>query len=183
MFYEDRNKKAIESLNPIFKEIMYWILDDAKDLEFLITEGYRSIERSDELYRDPTVRANKGGFSLHNYKLAVDIVPVDENGNIDYTDIATYKKLAKIAKRYNVEWGGDWRNPDKPHFQYTQGHDIQYFRNGGKLSYNEMPVKTWVPTFFTAQARIVRLRRAIARSEGNTRKRLENRLRRLLNRL
>ena len=57
--------------------------------------------------------------SLHIRGRAMDIVPLDKNGKANYNDIESYKKLAEIAGRHGIEWGGNWPSEkrDGPHFQ------------------------------------------------------------------
>lgn len=79
----------------------------------------------------------KGGQSIHNYGLALDIVLIkdkDGNGtfetatwedNIDFDKDgkADWMEVVEILKRNNWVWGGDWTSfKDKPHFEKTFGH-------------------------------------------------------------
>jgi len=82
----------------------------------------------------------KGGWSYHNYGLAVDIVLLkDTNGdgtfetaswetNVDFDGDgkADWAEVVSIFKAYGWEWGGDWTAfSDKPHFQKTLGFSIR----------------------------------------------------------
>lgn len=90
-----------------------------------VTHGYRTRAEQDALYAQgrtapgKKVTNAKGGQSYHNYGLAIDVVPMKDNKpQWDYD----YSKLAAIAKRYNIAWGGDFKSlPDKPHFEITFG--------------------------------------------------------------
>jgi peptidoglycan L-alanyl-D-glutamate endopeptidase CwlK len=78
----------------------------------------------------------KGGQSLHNYGLALDIALIkDTNGDgtyetsswedtvdFDKDGTADWMEIVKIFKRSGWEWGGDWKFKDRPHFQKTFGH-------------------------------------------------------------
>lgn len=143
MHYDARNRKELERLHPKVARKLNKILQKAEqsDLEILITDGYRTNAEQNKLYAQGRTRSGKivtnakGGQSLHNYGLAVDIVPVLSNGQIDYSDYDTYKLFASLAKEEGFAWGGDWKKfKDVPHFEYTEGHDWQYFAKGGKLS-------------------------------------------------
>ena len=74
----------------------------------------------------------KGGQSLHNYGMALDIVLLDGvtaswntikdydgDGDSDWMEIVT------IFKNAGWEWGGDWQFKDAPHFQKTFGYTWQ----------------------------------------------------------
>lgn len=82
----------------------------------------------------------KGGQSIHNYGLALDIVllkDTDGNGtfesaswetNIDFDKDgkADWMEVVNILKANGWEWGGDWKNfKDKPHFQKDFGYTWQ----------------------------------------------------------
>ena len=79
----------------------------------------------------------KGGQSIHNYGLALDIVLIkdkDGNGsfesaswedNIDFDKDgkADWMEVVNILKANGWQWGGDWKSfKDKPHFEKTFGH-------------------------------------------------------------
>jgi len=81
----------------------------------------------------------KGGYSYHNYGLAVDIVLLkDKDGNGSFetasweTDIDfdgdglnDWFECVQIFKSCGWEWGGDWKFSDKPHFQKTFGLSVR----------------------------------------------------------
>jgi peptidoglycan L-alanyl-D-glutamate endopeptidase CwlK len=72
----------------------------------------------------------KGGQSLHNYGLALDIVLIVDNKSASWNQVLDYDKdgkpdwmeAVKIFKSNGWEWGGDWKFKDSPHFQKTFGH-------------------------------------------------------------
>lgn len=80
----------------------------------------------------------KGGQSLHNYGLAVDIVLLkDKNGDGTFetasweTDVdfdgdgqSDWMEVVAIFKRYGWEAGIDWKFRDAPHFQKTFGYSV-----------------------------------------------------------
>lgn len=72
----------------------------------------------------------KGGQSLHQYGLAVDIVLIDNKKaswnvykDFDGDGKADWMEVVDIFKLHGWEWGGDFRSfKDKPHFQKTFGY-------------------------------------------------------------
>ncbi len=66
--------------------------------------------------RDEKVTNARGGFSNHNYGLAVDLCPF-KNNQPDWNDSRGFQTIGREAKALGLEWGGDWRFLDVPHVQ------------------------------------------------------------------
>jgi peptidoglycan L-alanyl-D-glutamate endopeptidase CwlK len=102
-----------------------------------ITCTYRSNEEQDVLYNQPgdgkdnngngiiddaseKVTQAKAGQSPHNYNpsFAFDIAFVNIKQKLDWS-ADNFKRFADIIKRIQplVEWGGDWKFKDAPHFE------------------------------------------------------------------
>ena len=71
----------------------------------------------------------KGGQSIHNYGLALDIVLIVNNGaswdlvkDYDKDGKSDWMEVVNIFKKYGYTWGGDWKFKDAPHFEKT-GYD------------------------------------------------------------
>lgn len=97
----------------------------------IITEGFRTVEYQDKLYAQGrttqgkivTNAKGKDYQSQHQWGIAFDIAINDTK--LLY-DVATLKKVAKIAKAKGVglAWGGDWVSPvDMPHFYLKKWGD------------------------------------------------------------
>jgi peptidoglycan L-alanyl-D-glutamate endopeptidase CwlK len=75
----------------------------------------------------------KGGLSMHNYGLAIDIVLIidgktaswDVKGDFDGDGKSDWMEVVTIFKQYGWEWGGDWKFYDAPHFQKTFGYSVR----------------------------------------------------------
>jgi peptidoglycan L-alanyl-D-glutamate endopeptidase CwlK len=75
----------------------------------------------------------KGGLSMHNYGLAVDIVLIldgktaswDVKGDFDGDGKSDWMEVVTIFKQHGWEWGGDWKFYDAPHFQKTFGKSVR----------------------------------------------------------
>jgi LAS superfamily LD-carboxypeptidase LdcB len=74
--------------------------------------------------KDGSIVTNaKGGSSVHNYGLAIDIIILDSTAPNGFTYDFDWDAVHKIAVSYGIEWGGTWTSfPDKPHFQQTFGY-------------------------------------------------------------
>lgn len=89
------------------------------DVEFIVTEGLRTLERQKELYAKG---ASQTMNSKHLTGHAVDLTAVI--GNEVRWDWPLYAKLAGAMKQaaadlgIKITWGGDWRSfADGPHFE------------------------------------------------------------------
>lgn len=118
----------------------------AQGINVMVVSGYRSFAEQNALYAQGRTKPGgivtnaKGGQSLHNYGLAVDVVPLDANGQPNWNvPNSTWQKIGAAGKKQGLEWGGDWKSfVDRPHFQMTAGRSIssllsQYNSNGGNL--------------------------------------------------
>ena len=121
--------ERIEQLHPVCKGLFISLIDEAEStlgITLRATQVYRSIDEQNALYAQGRTTAGKivtnarGGDSYHNYRLAVDFAQLLPNGTINWN--FDYSKMAPIAKKYGIEWGGEFLTiVDKPHFQRTMG--------------------------------------------------------------
>jgi len=89
----------------------------------------------------------KGGLSMHNYGLAIDIVLIkdgkeavwDVKGDFDDDGKSDWMEVVNIFKQYGWEWGGDWKFYDAPHFQKAFGKSVRELlalKNANKVDSN-----------------------------------------------
>lgn len=115
-------------------------------ITIMAVSGLRTFAEQDALYAQGRTKPGsivtnaRGGQSLHNYGLAVDVVPVNGNGQPNWNaSEATWQKIGAAGKKQGMEWGGDWKSfKDRPHFQMTAGKSVstllsEYRANGGNL--------------------------------------------------
>lgn len=122
-------------LLPVVKRKVDLVLEEMELLGYpmRIVEGYRSIERQNKLYSQGRstngliVTNAKGGESLHNYGVAVDLVFKKEGYN---ATIRQWETFGVIAEKHGFEWGGRWKNfIDKPHIEMKLGYSLKDFQN------------------------------------------------------
>jgi hypothetical protein len=96
----------------------------ALDIPIQITQGLRSWSAQDALYAQgrskpgPIVTDVPGGYSLHCFGLAVDVVPEDiDPGQPDWdTSHPAWQKIISLAPTVKLASGSAWRTfPDWPH--------------------------------------------------------------------
>lgn len=88
-----------------------------------VVQGLRTYAEQDKLYAQGRTKPGgkvtnaRGGFSNHNFGLAVDLCPFN-NGKPDWNDDAGFNAIGHAARVVGLEWGGDWKKlVDKPHCQ------------------------------------------------------------------
>lgn len=88
-----------------------------------VVQGMRTIEEQHRLYAQgrtipgPIVTRARGGYSNHNYGLAVDLCPfVNGRPAWDFRD--GFIAIGKAAEVVGLAWGGDWvKFIDLPHVE------------------------------------------------------------------
>lgn len=117
--------KRLSKVHPLLAEKVRGLAETLRGagIEIEVVQGLRTFAEQNELYRQgrskpgPIVTRAKGGQSMHNYGIAVDVAPV-KNGKIDWNDIDSFNLIGFAAKQRDLEWGGDWKKfIDKPHVQ------------------------------------------------------------------
>lgn len=118
-----------------------------KGITILITDGFRSTEEQDALYRKgrseegSVVTQVKGGGSYHNYGLAVDFALINKQGkaiwDLEYdgngNGASDWMEVVDIAKGLGFTWGGDWEGfRDYPHLQMDFGLSIHELKRGAR---------------------------------------------------
>lgn len=89
-----------------------------------ISECLRTREEQDALYAKGrmapgNIVTNARGdtfSSMHQWGIAFDFYRNDGSGAYNDSD-GFFAKVGEIGKSLGLEWGGDWKTPDKPHFQ------------------------------------------------------------------
>ena len=116
--------RDINELLPVAQKACRLFLAECEKegLDVLITETYRSQQRQDELYAQgrskPGKKVTWTKNSRHTSRLAWDICK-NKKGE-EYSDSAFFASCGAIAKRLGITWGGDWKTPDRPHFEVTK---------------------------------------------------------------
>ena len=111
----------------------------AAGIDLLVTSTYRDNESQDALYAQGRTKPGKivtkakAGQSFHNYKCAVDVVPLI-NGKPVWDDTMLWSQIGGLGKQIGLEWAGDWKGfQEYPHFQYSGGKTIKQLQAGEKI--------------------------------------------------
>lgn len=107
-----------------------------RGIDVIFTATFRDAESQDALYAQGRTAPGKivtqvrGGYSFHNFAVAVDFVPV-VGGKAVWDDDELWERCGAIAEECGLEWGGNWEHfKDRPHLQDTGGYTIEQYRAG-----------------------------------------------------
>jgi len=136
------NSRSLDDLLPPVKERVEKFLNAAKDagIDLLITSTYRDNASQNVLYAQgrttpgKKVTNAKAGQSWHNYRCAVDVVPVVAGKPRWDVKDEVWQQVGALGKAAGLEWAGDWKKfKEYPHFQYTGGLTLAQLQLGAKI--------------------------------------------------
>ena len=125
----ERSERNLAGVHPLLVKI---VREAAQKCSFTVTEGVRTVQRQQELYAQGRTTAGKivtnvdgvNAKSNHQpkedgYGYAVDIYanPINVDDTVNIAAIAAHIKIAALNNGVKVEWGGDWKMKDYPHFE------------------------------------------------------------------
>ena len=125
-----RSEKVLATLHPQVQPVMRSFLVAAKaiaaksGLEVKAISGLRSYAEQDALYAKgrtapgSIVTKARGGYSNHNFGLAIDIGVFSADGKTYHGSHALYNELGSLGESLGLEWGGRWKFRDEPHYQF-----------------------------------------------------------------
>ena len=117
---------------------------DAEGIDLLVTSTYRDDEAQAALYAQG--RTTKGrivtnarpGESWHNWRCAVDVVPMRYGKPVWSTsgpDAKLWNRIGAIGESCGLEWAGRWTTfREYAHFQYTGGLTIAQLQAGETIA-------------------------------------------------
>jgi len=135
------NSRSLDDLIPQARVRVDKLIEVCKSarIDLLVTSTYRDNESQDALYAQGRTKPGKivtkakAGQSFHNYKCAVDVVPLI-NGKPVWDDTMLWSQIGGLGKQVGLEWAGDWKGfQEYPHFQYTGGKTIKQLQAGEKI--------------------------------------------------
>ena len=137
------NSRKIEDLLPIVQDrVRAFIFKcTTAKIDILITSTYRDNESQSALYAQGRTQPGKivtnakAGESWHNYRCAVDVVPIVNGKPCWDTKHPVWQEVGRLGKEAGLEWAGDWKKfKEFPHFQYTGGKTLAQLRSGERIA-------------------------------------------------
>ena len=137
------NSRSLNDLIPPAKERVERFLSLCKDegIDLLVTSTYRDNESQNALYEQGRTTAGKvvtnakAGDSWHNWRCAVDVVPM-VNGKPNWDGLhPVWDQIGKLGEQAGLEWAGRWRTfKELAHFQYTGGLTLTDLKEGKEIA-------------------------------------------------
>ena len=115
--FGSRSLGRLQGIHPDLRKVMDRAIATT-DIDFTVLEGMRTMSRQRKLVASGASRTLR---SRHLTGHAVDIAPLVD-GKVSW-DWPIYHRLAPTIKKaaqdvgVKIEWGGDWRFKDGPHWQ------------------------------------------------------------------
>ena len=119
------NSKSVGLLKKVHPDLVRVVKRAAQmtDLDFIVTCGARTIEEQREMVRKGASKTMKSRhiIAANGFSHAVDLAAMI-GGKLKwdwplYSRLAKTMKAAAKAEKVPIEWGGDWKFKDGPHFQ------------------------------------------------------------------
>jgi lysozyme family protein/peptidoglycan hydrolase-like protein with peptidoglycan-binding domain len=124
---DSRSEKNIATLLPRVRPFARALIEKAANQGIIIkvTSGTRSFAEQDELFKKHLAGgplAAPPGKSNHNFGLAFDVTIFKgstdpEKAKTPVFESPAYKAVGALGTDLGLEWGGNWKNVDEPHFQ------------------------------------------------------------------
>lgn len=93
----------------------------------LLEKGIKAIKGAPSLKK---VTNAPGGFSFHNFGLAIDLVEIKDGAAIWSSSSSNWAVIGAFGESIGWEWGGSWNSfVDRPHFQVSFGLSTSNLRS------------------------------------------------------
>lgn len=136
------NSRSLDDLIPPAKQRVLSFIEaaKAKGIDLLVTSTYRDSDSQNALYAQgrtapgKIVTNAKAGQSFHNYRCAVDVVPI-VNGKAVWDDKTLWQQIGVLGESCGLEWAGRWKTfKEMPHFQFTGGYTLAQLQQGATIA-------------------------------------------------
>jgi peptidoglycan L-alanyl-D-glutamate endopeptidase CwlK len=126
---DTRSEAALKTVNPDLATRVRAAADTlaANNTYLLVVSGLRTAAQQNALYAQGRtapghiVTNAKAGQSMHNYGLAVDVVPYlsGQTGQVNWNEnTPQFRAMVSALEAQDLVWGGSWKSlPDFDHFQ------------------------------------------------------------------
>ncbi len=132
--FSQRSRNNLKGIHPELVRLMEEAIKESP-VDFTITNGVRTVEEQQALYAqgrtkpghivtncDGIRKKSNHQLKADGYGYAVDLYPY-VNGRVQVNNVEGLKRIASHIKEtaltlgIKIEWGGDWKMKDYPHFE------------------------------------------------------------------
>jgi peptidoglycan L-alanyl-D-glutamate endopeptidase CwlK len=137
------NSRSLGDLLPPVQQRVVQFLSLAKEagIDLIVTSTYRDAASQEALYAQGRTKPGrivtnaKAGQSWHNWRCAIDVVPVRNGKPVWDAKDPIWQTVGQLGKQAGLEWAGDWKRfKEFPHFQYTGGLTLAQLQAGAKIA-------------------------------------------------
>ncbi|MGG4434630.1 peptidoglycan-binding protein [Priestia megaterium] len=137
----DRSEIKLKGVHGTIRDMVIQLIKKAYDQKIYvaITQGFRSIDEQNALYAQgrttggSIVTNARGGYSFHNYGLAVDFVLLNESKQPVWNVNDKWMSVVRMATGMGFSSGAYWSSfKDYPHLELTFGLSLAQLRAGKK---------------------------------------------------
>lgn len=148
-YVRSKSASRLSGLIPVVATAAVALIDRcyARGVSVIITQGLRTFAEQNALYAQGRngnpgriVTNARGGYSYHNFGVAIDFALLLPDGKSVSWDMARdgdgdrnadWNEVVAVAKELGFAWGGDWTSfKDYPHFEMTFGLSTAQYRAG-----------------------------------------------------
>lgn len=151
-YVKAKSASKLSGLNAVVRSAAEALIEGsyARGVPILITQGLRTIAEQSALYAQGRTTAGsivtnaRGGYSYHNFGLAIDFALLTGTGSTvswdtardgDADGVKDWSEVVGVAKALGFAWGGDFKSfKDLPHFEMTFGLTTAQLRAGSTPS-------------------------------------------------
>ncbi len=135
---DQRSAQAIATLLPAVQPRFTALYEAANaylkplGLSVRFLSGTRSYAEQDALYAQGRTKPGKivtnakAGYSNHNFSVAADL-GVFKAGKY-LPEHPEYDNIGPLGEKCGLKWGGRWKTPDRPHYEYPTGLTLAQMR-------------------------------------------------------
>lgn len=139
------NSRDLKDLHPAVRRRAEAFIAKAKaeGIDLLVTSTYRDAESQQALYDQGRILPGKKvtnakpGQSWHNWRCALDVVPMRAGKPVWGTtgpDGVLWERVGRIGEACGLEWAGRWvKFREMAHFQFTAGLKLADLQAGKKI--------------------------------------------------
>jgi peptidoglycan L-alanyl-D-glutamate endopeptidase CwlK len=115
-------------------------------IDLLVTSTFRDYECQQALYNqgrtpesiakgEKIVTKAQAGQSFHNFRCAVDVVPLVNGKPVWDVSDPIWARVGKLGQASGLEWAGTWvKFKETCHFQYTGGLTLKDLQEGKQVA-------------------------------------------------